>query len=467
MPKIPKVKKILKVEKEENKEDEQFIVKNFVNPAVQRISGYIRCLKEYTTIRFVVNNFPQYKWKINELIVMEIENYKPDLRVELDDRIIIVEVDENQHKYYGALAETNRILKICNEVYSKDVLFIRFNPDEYMHEDKYISGCWEYDENKKPVIKNQIEWDYRLKMLKATIEECIQCKTQEKIDLIYLFYSNINKNILHAIDKDIKCNNLIYELKHDSQNENDKLKIMFSDKTRLYKLLENNDPSLLKIGNYVAYIIVDEVLFKQGGKITRMRQNGKYYIIEYTSRNKLYTFRSNDVIIYYREKSSAEIRIENRILWKEEQKKKCDMTPAKEIISLCGKIRKNIKFESEDEYLNSPECKIDERITELAMKYYGIKDEESVQDIKIYVDCFKRRLFPVPIWCFVEMCILKRYHGKDNYEEIIEESREDFEKIYGTKIIYENICHKIKFFRDAGFDFKNCFPSYKYNLMNI
>ena len=65
MPKIPKVKKILKVEKEENKEDEQFIVKNFVNPAVQRISGYIRCLKEYTTIRFVVNNFPQYKWKIN------------------------------------------------------------------------------------------------------------------------------------------------------------------------------------------------------------------------------------------------------------------------------------------------------------------------------------------------------------------------------------------------------------------
>ena len=66
--------------------------------------------------------------------------------LDLDDRVIIIEIDENQHKHYN----TDEILKLdtIQKTVNKKVICIRFNPDSFIKDNVKTSSCFKLNDNK-------------------------------------------------------------------------------------------------------------------------------------------------------------------------------------------------------------------------------------------------------------------------------------------------------------------------------
>jgi len=63
---------------------------------------------------------------------------RPDRLFELDDKIIILECDENQHKDRTCMCEQTRMVNIGQSLGGMPVYFIRFNPDRYIPQNKTL-----------------------------------------------------------------------------------------------------------------------------------------------------------------------------------------------------------------------------------------------------------------------------------------------------------------------------------------
>ena len=107
---------------------------------------------------------------------------RPDFTFDLGDRIIVLEVDENQHSSYPVECETNRMIQIHQDYGGLDVCFIRYNPDTYK------------DKNNKTIKSN----NNKHKTLLNTLNSLMIHKPQYNLSAIYLYYDgydNINKII--------------------------------------------------------------------------------------------------------------------------------------------------------------------------------------------------------------------------------------------------------------------------------
>ena len=101
-----------------------------------------------------------------------------DHRKLIDNTMLCIETDENQHKNYDKQDEIKRY----NDLYlqfSAKFIFIRFNPDKYI----------ENNITKNPMMAK------RLITLKETIDNQIQRilnnKNNDLVEIIYLFYNSI------------------------------------------------------------------------------------------------------------------------------------------------------------------------------------------------------------------------------------------------------------------------------------
>lgn len=111
----------------------------------------------------------------------------------------LVEVDENQHKDYETSCENKRLCELYKDFGFRNMLLIRFNPDDYINEngDK-ITSCFGYDKNgicklKKSKLK---EYSERLKVLCNHINENRPTKSISIINLFYDFDNCETKSIL-------------------------------------------------------------------------------------------------------------------------------------------------------------------------------------------------------------------------------------------------------------------------------
>ena len=57
---------------------------------------------------------------------------RPDVLIDLGYQVVIVKVDENQHKTYDCSCENKRIMELSQDVNHCNIVFIRFNPDYYV-----------------------------------------------------------------------------------------------------------------------------------------------------------------------------------------------------------------------------------------------------------------------------------------------------------------------------------------------
>jgi len=148
--------------------------------------------KEYSTVEFVKNNFPKYNWISDKIIQGGCSKRRPDLLLDLDYQIIIVEIDENQHIDYDCSCENKRIMELSQDLGHRPIVFIRFNPDDYLNGKINITSCWGIDGKGFCVVKKskKNEWNKRLETLKSQIEYWSNPinKTNKTIEIIQLFY---------------------------------------------------------------------------------------------------------------------------------------------------------------------------------------------------------------------------------------------------------------------------------------
>jgi hypothetical protein len=118
---------------------------------------------------------------------------RPDVLIHLNNHSVIIEIDEDQHKWYNLICDEARINNI-QEALNRPIITIRFNPDAYIENGKKIKSCFKDDEKTglKTIPKNQEQnWNNRLAKLKETLTSSIENYTDEPIRFIKLFYDNI------------------------------------------------------------------------------------------------------------------------------------------------------------------------------------------------------------------------------------------------------------------------------------
>lgn len=75
---------------------------------------------------------------------------------------------------------------------NRPLVFIRFNPDNYIEDGKNISSSFKYHKILDiPIIKDQKEWNNRLELLKETVNKFILTIPEKEITNEYLFYDKI------------------------------------------------------------------------------------------------------------------------------------------------------------------------------------------------------------------------------------------------------------------------------------
>jgi len=146
---------------------------------------YIR-FKEKNVVSFIINEFPDYSWKYNKSITINENIFKPDLFTTINNKTIIIEINEEQHCSYDKNRERIRETQLLN--YFDNCFFINFNPDGYKNNQKQcIQSCW-----KNGQIVNTKIWEKRLNILKLNILSWINENNYET-KTIKLFYDNFKE----------------------------------------------------------------------------------------------------------------------------------------------------------------------------------------------------------------------------------------------------------------------------------
>ena len=148
--------------------------------------------KEHSVVEFIKENFKDLTWISDKKIQDGCSRRRPDLIVDLGYQIIIIEVDENQHEGYENSCENKRLMEISQDLGFRPIIFIRFNPDDYIKNKINITTCWTVNGNGLCVIKKnkQKEWNDRLLNLKEQVEFWLNPKnmSNKTIHVIKLFY---------------------------------------------------------------------------------------------------------------------------------------------------------------------------------------------------------------------------------------------------------------------------------------
>ncbi len=148
--------------------------------------------KETSVAQFITEHFTNFTWNIDRKIEDGCSKRRPDLMCDLGYQVLIVEVDENQHESYECSCENKRIMQLSQDIGHRPLIFIRFNPDDYIdYTGNKILSCWTTTSKTGIIkIKNTTEWLKRLDILKQNIDYWTneQNKTEKTIEIIQLFY---------------------------------------------------------------------------------------------------------------------------------------------------------------------------------------------------------------------------------------------------------------------------------------
>lgn len=170
--------------------------------------GYIHA-KEQEVRKHLQELFPQYSWTFdkvyNDLTGKNrmVGRFRPDARTTCEERVLIVEVDEDSHRSYMCAKEREREESFVAQAGRKTVVLIRFNPDKYIDFDgKTHPSCFKMSKKECIVSVNptqKAQWSKRIATLKSTISFILDPsnelppKQEDRPCLtIELFYDNIS-----------------------------------------------------------------------------------------------------------------------------------------------------------------------------------------------------------------------------------------------------------------------------------
>jgi len=139
----------------------------------------------------VISYFPEFTWAVDKRVADGCSKRRPDLLVDLGTHIIIVEIDENKHSNYDCSCENKRIMEISQDLGHRPIVFIRFNPDDYVDKTGLlVKSCWKLNAlGIMQIIKaREPEWNERLENLKKCIHYWIENSTEKTCEVVELYY---------------------------------------------------------------------------------------------------------------------------------------------------------------------------------------------------------------------------------------------------------------------------------------
>jgi hypothetical protein len=150
--------------------------------------------RESATVNYLMKEFPDFTWTHDKRVANGCSSRRPDLLVDLGYQVVIVEIDEDQHRDYDCSCENKRIMQLSQDVNHRPIVFIRFNPDAYTKLDgTEVKSCWGINSKGLFSVKKNktVEWSNRLKALSDQITFWTKPdhKTNKTIEVIQLYYS--------------------------------------------------------------------------------------------------------------------------------------------------------------------------------------------------------------------------------------------------------------------------------------
>ena len=141
----------------------------------------------------VKKRFPNFTWFADKQVKDGCSSKRPGLLLDLGYQIVIVEVDENQHNKYDCSCENKRLMELSQDLGHRPIIFIRFNPDDYVNiNNERVRSCWSITKKTGIVkIEYKKEWNNRLECLRDQINYWTQSenKTDKTLEVIQLFYN--------------------------------------------------------------------------------------------------------------------------------------------------------------------------------------------------------------------------------------------------------------------------------------
>ena len=147
--------------------------------------------KEKDVVDRITTSFNNFSWVYDKRVQDGCSLRRPDLLLDMGSHVIIVEIDENKHSGYECSCENKRLMELSKDLNHRPIVFIRFNPDEYINEDGVlIKSCWGLTKQgvmklKKTKLK---EWEKRMKTLEEQIQYWMMFTSEKTIEIIELFY---------------------------------------------------------------------------------------------------------------------------------------------------------------------------------------------------------------------------------------------------------------------------------------
>lgn len=119
---------------------------------------------------------------------------RPDIYIDLGTHVIIIEIDEDQHKDYDTTCETQRLNELYEDFACRTMIVIRFNPDGYRDDFGVdIKSCFAVDKRTGIQLiapRKKTEWKLRLERLRDTIDKYTKV-VPDNNEFINLYYDAI------------------------------------------------------------------------------------------------------------------------------------------------------------------------------------------------------------------------------------------------------------------------------------
>lgn len=140
--------------------------------------------EEIDTGRKICAAFPDKKWVFDKRIKGGKSLRRPDIQLVLPHCIIVIEIDENQHKFYDKTDERQKEVDMFGDS-NVPVVIIRLNPHSYriISSAQNIKSPW----NRQGQLIDGIEWNRRISSLCKTVND-YNVKDHRENTLIRLFY---------------------------------------------------------------------------------------------------------------------------------------------------------------------------------------------------------------------------------------------------------------------------------------
>ncbi len=158
----------------------------YLNPDDPRIRNYKT--KENAVMAEVQKVYPEII--LDSRVAGGCSRRRPDGYIDQFSHVIIIEVDENEHRSYDDTCSNRRMMELYEDFGSRDLVFIRLNPDAYTRDDKRIKGAFSVSKTDGKLKSNLKELKKRCADLLEMVDHYILNKPDKAITVEYLYFSD-------------------------------------------------------------------------------------------------------------------------------------------------------------------------------------------------------------------------------------------------------------------------------------